>query len=51
MSEEDKDIIDKVEENKVDENQPKDESTPSNEETSSDNSVKLSLNILVVLLV
>jgi len=37
MSEEDKDIIDKVEENKVDENQPKDESAPSNEETSSDN--------------
>ena len=35
MAEEDKDKINKEEENKVDENQPKDESTSNNEQTSS----------------
>ena len=35
MTEEDKDKINKEEENKVDENQPKDESTSNNEQTSS----------------
>ena len=33
MTEEDKDKINKEEENKVDENQPKDESTSNNEQT------------------